>query len=68
MKILLVGWIVIGSLINLYYHVKNANKYSKLLSSGQASIGQFVLGGILTHLLWPVTIYNQEFRLKKKRK
>lgn len=66
MKIILIVWLIIGVLINLYYHVTKAQEYAKMLRDGNISVGQFMLGGFLTIFLWPVAIYNNEFRPRRK--
>ena len=39
-------------------------EYAKKLMDGEVSVGQFMLGGFLTIILWPIAIYNNEFRKK----
>lgn len=55
-------YLLIGNLVNVHYHIKNAQKYSKALLSGEVKVWNFMLGGFLTILFWPVSIYNNEFR------
>ena len=59
------AYLIIGTLVNFYYHFKYAEKYSKQLMSGEISVGKLMLGGFLTILLWPVAIYNNEFKKGK---
>jgi hypothetical protein len=59
-------WFVIGFFVWIYYVDKNKYEYDRKLESGELKIHNFLLGWILTHLFWPITIYNQEKKRWKK--
>lgn len=59
-------WIIAGQFVNVYYLIKNGEEYSKQIREGKLKSTQVMLGVFLTMFLWPVTIYNQEIRQKRK--
>jgi hypothetical protein len=54
---LILGWLFIGALVNLFIHYRNADKFGTALFSGQLSILVFLLTGFLNHIIWPVALY-----------
>lgn len=56
----------IGAVVNLYYLNKNADRYERRIKDGKLHLRQLFLGVALTLLLWPIAIYNNEVRNKKK--
>ena len=65
MKFIILGYFFIGALTNIYYHSKNSHEYARMLQSGEVDILSFIIGGVLTVFLWPLAIFNNEFRGKK---
>lgn len=57
-------WIGVGTLVNLYYHSKNAERLAKQLLEGQFNFGRYIVSGFLTIIAWPIMIYLREV-LKK---
>jgi len=53
-------WLIIGCLVNLWYHYKNRAKYVESLHRGEVTYINFIIGGVLTIFLWPISIYNNE--------
>ena len=56
-------WLLIGFFVHKYYmYVHNGGQCYKDYTSGKYTLTQYFLGYAGTLLLWPVTIYNNEFR------
>lgn len=64
MKLLLIIWLALGTIVNIYYHVTKAEEYGRRIMSGELKPHHFILGGFLTIFFWPVAIYNNEIRKK----
>lgn len=57
-------YVLFGMVVALYYLVKNAQEYSNRIHDKELTYKRVLLGVILTWFLWPITIYNNEVRLK----
>lgn len=57
-------WITIGFGTNVYYLMINSKHYEDMLNSGEIKPINLFVGVFLTFFLWPVSIYNNEYRQK----
>lgn len=55
-------WFTLGFLTNIYYLVFNQDAYVKMLEEGEIKPINLFIGVALTFVLWPISIYNNEFR------
>ena len=55
-------YFIIGMFVNFYYLNKNGDKYEKDIQEGRLKLASLLLGVFLTAILWPIAIYNNEFK------
>jgi hypothetical protein len=59
MNAIILGWLFIGSVVNLFIHYRNADKFGTALMGGQLNILVFLLMGFTNHILWPLALYTE---------
>lgn len=57
-------WLTLGFLTNIYYLTVNNKRYVEMLETGEIKPINLFIGVALTFILWPISIYNNEFREK----
>lgn len=58
-------WLLVGFVVHKYYiYVHDSGRLYKEYMNSKYTLTQYILGYVLTLLLWPVTIYNMETRGK----
>ena len=57
-------WLLIGFIVHKYYLLKDDMKLFNEYREGKYDLGAYVRGFVLTLLLWPIAIINNEFRGK----
>ena len=60
-------WIGLGLLTNVYYFSRNHNKYNQLIKNDKLKVKSLIVGFLLTLILFPVSIYSNEFSKKSKK-
>ena len=61
---MILAWLFLGMATNTYYlHTKN-KEYMAMMVSGELTEIRLAMGIALTIVLWPVAIFNNEFRKK----
>ena len=58
-------WFFLGLLTNVYYFYKKHNEYTSLIKEGKITVKSLIIGFILTTILFPIAIYNNEIRRNK---
>lgn len=60
--IALATYFMLGQLTLVYYWIKNYELYMEKFHNGEISSNRYFIGALLTVVLWPVTIYTNEFK------
>jgi hypothetical protein len=55
-------WLTMGFLTNIYYLVTKRKLYETMLENEEIKPVNLFIGVILTFLMWPISIYNNEIR------
>jgi hypothetical protein len=55
-------WITLGFMTNIYYLVVNSKHHEEMLNNGEIKPINLFVGVALTFILWPISIYNNEFK------
>jgi hypothetical protein len=66
MSTILLIYFTLGLVTNLYYLAVNNRKYTEAIESGELKPISLFIGVALTQFLWPISIYNNEFRDENK--
>lgn len=51
-------WLMIGSIVNLYYFIKRFDEFVEDLTSGELHWHNLFVGWVLTFIAWPISIAN----------
>lgn len=56
-EIIIMIYLGVGAIVNMFLHVKDSAKISAMMMSGYGGVMLVMLTGILNHFIWPYSLY-----------